>query len=459
MNLSAALSDTTIGLNNITMTDSSTHTGFQQQIDKINESLLLANIKIDHLNLENQQLKVELNKYKNLIEGNKGHCSSDTPVSTMKRKRKRPRLSVSVLESGDSHSGNTKQNTNIEEEKPSVSLIGISKPAIAVKQDKVNNLKNCEHTSNTHHWIPELDTPHTNTSNHQNNKHTSTTFNGTPEPDTKHTNASHETPDYTYISLPAFMENITTTQICQNKYCRKTHIEGEEAKINRQKVLLVADETGRGLGTRLQLLLGENYIVETFIKPYALLDQVVNTCAISCKDFKKNDFVIILAGANDKSPLSVQSYLYHTLNQLKHTNVLVGKVYKNRAMNLHNLNRLMKHVCIHCSNSVFVSLDTDCVSEETASYRLDISQASRLLHREILRISYTNNYINYTVKTRREQQRKSMPHYNDFRQDRLSSAAVENGYSGSFASAIRRTDVTETTTQTENSVGLKFFRE
>lgn len=167
-------------------------------------------------------------------------------------------------------------------------------------------------------------------------------------------------------------------------------------KVNdkRHKILLLADEAGRGIGKRLQKLVGANYVITSIVKSNAMLDQVVDSCSVYCKDFAKSDFVIIMAGSNDKTPLKAQSYLYYTIGQLKQTNVLVCKIYRNNNLNIHSLNTMIRHVC-ECSDNVeFVSLDDGNDSE----FSFDRTIASRLIYRDFLRVNYRNSYRDYMRK-------------------------------------------------------------
>lgn len=158
----------------------------------------------------------------------------------------------------------------------------------------------------------------------------------------------------------------------------------------RHKILFLSDDTGRGVGKRLQRLVGPEYAVTSVIKSGAMFEQVVNSCPNYCKDFTTADFVILMAGSNDSNPLSVQSYLYHTLNELKKTNVFVCKTYRNKKLNVNHLNYMMRHVCRNCTNSEYVEFD-----DEDSFIGFNKLNASRLLYRAFLRVNQRNKYNNY----------------------------------------------------------------
>lgn len=96
----------------------------------------------------------------------------------------------------------------------------------------------------------------------------------------------------------------------------------------KRRVLLLADETGRGLRNILQKRLGEAYQVTSVLKPYASLVHVLSNSHIQCQNFTKLDYVIILAGSHDKDLIKFQSSLYYYLNVLTDTNILFGQINK-----------------------------------------------------------------------------------------------------------------------------------
>lgn len=97
-----------------------------------------------------------------------------------------------------------------------------------------------------------------------------------------------------------------------------------------KKVMIFADERGRGVRTTLQHLLGPAFTVTSVIKPNASLAEILSSSQEKCKYFSDRDFIIILAGSNDRDPLDMQCMLYSCLNKLKHTNVQLCNVAMTR---------------------------------------------------------------------------------------------------------------------------------
>ncbi|CAG5015526.1 unnamed protein product [Parnassius apollo] len=96
----------------------------------------------------------------------------------------------------------------------------------------------------------------------------------------------------------------------------------------KHRVMILSDQAGRGLRSKLQSLLGNDYHVTCFLKPNAKLNELLNSCNTLCMDFTKEDYVIILGGSNDNDLMELQSFLYYTLHQIKCTNVVVCEIQK-----------------------------------------------------------------------------------------------------------------------------------
>ncbi|KAJ8704580.1 hypothetical protein PYW07_011768 [Mythimna separata] len=160
-----------------------------------------------------------------------------------------------------------------------------------------------------------------------------------------------------------------------------------------QRVMIFADQSGYGVRNTLQDYLGKKFAVTSCLKPYATTEEVLKTCVNNCKDFSKSDFVIILAGSNDVNPMDIQTYLHHTVCQLKFTNVIVVPIYRNKTLNERNVNALLKFVCYNCKNSSFVQL---CNESHTTTKYMRMLNACRLIHRQLLHVNYKNNFQKYT---------------------------------------------------------------
>ena len=56
---------------------------------------------------------------------------------------------------------------------------------------------------------------------------------------------------------------------------------------------------GRGLDTKLDKKLSTNYSVQSIIKPFALLEDIIESVAILAKDFNSEDHIVVFAGYNN----------------------------------------------------------------------------------------------------------------------------------------------------------------
>lgn len=159
-------------------------------------------------------------------------------------------------------------------------------------------------------------------------------------------------------------------------------------------VKLFTDERGRGLRTTLQQQMGQDFCVAAEIKPNAPLAEIVKTTGSDCKNFTDKDFVVIIAGSNDKDPLDMQSMLYSGLKALTHTNVVLCSVGKTRHLNENMTNQCFKYISSRFSNVTFLE-----VYEQSSKYNRTIfhkQHASKMLLKELLRLDYKKAYEKYS---------------------------------------------------------------
>lgn len=103
-----------------------------------------------------------------------------------------------------------------------------------------------------------------------------------------------------------------------------------EVVLKKKKVLLLGSSHGRGVGQLLQDSLGSGYQVTSFFKPSASMGQVVEDVGSLCKDFTKEDAVVIVGGAGnsiDRDPdYSIESDLVKIVSATRHTDVRLVSV-------------------------------------------------------------------------------------------------------------------------------------
>lgn len=192
--------------------------------------------------------------------------------------------------------------------------------------------------------------------------------------------------DQSYESNEAIFQPIIThnksetVTKCFNKSCRPA--------TTKHQVLLLADETGRGLRNILETFLGSEYSVVSILKPRASLSDLLTNEIISlAKTFNKNDYIIVLAGNHDDNTNNFQSVLHKFINLSTNTNVLYGKIPENNDMNQYK----NKVVEIICSDFVNVRLTDLCYFR---SNLLDKRDTCRAIVRDmiVLNIRYKKNF-------------------------------------------------------------------
>lgn len=161
---------------------------------------------------------------------------------------------------------------------------------------------------------------------------------------------------------------------------------------NKKRVHLFSDDEGRGMRPILQRLLGEDFIVTSTLKPNATLDQIMADCESICKNFTKDDYVVILTKSSDKNPLKLQSFFFYNLNLLHFTNVLFGEVCKSMFLNEQKLNNVIRIICNNFEHTTFVDFRTANINTQNKLHKCQI------LLREILRQGYHLNYNRYVAK-------------------------------------------------------------
>lgn len=213
--------------------------------------------------------------------------------------------------------------------------------------------------------------------------------------------APRSTEDTNIIALNS-NENSSSQDIMQSSYeikhynkciqsnnLIKTNVKSD--KKSKHKVLILADENGKTIGKRMQKLLGSEFTVQSILKPGALIDQVLNSLNSLCRDFTFQDFVVIMCGSNESNPTHFQSYLYYHLNEISHTNVLVGSVYENKHLNVTILNKNMRQITSNFGHASYI----DIHNFDGINYKLYKQHSCQLMLREMLRRVYKENYDNY----------------------------------------------------------------
>lgn len=170
-------------------------------------------------------------------------------------------------------------------------------------------------------------------------------------------------------------------------------------EIKPRKVMIFADEQGRGLAIKIKSLLGKLYNVQCICKPGANMEEVLKNIESYTKHFSKKDTVIILGGINDVNQYLLFSQLNHKLYFLTKTNTIICQTPFNKHLDEKKLNYEIKFLAKHFENSIYLDMDYERYLPSNRNFVKYISQ--RLL-KEILRISYQTDFQEYT-KQKREQ--------------------------------------------------------
>ena len=159
------------------------------------------------------------------------------------------------------------------------------------------------------------------------------------------------------------------------------------------RVLILADERGRGIASRLCCGALPNYKVEIIFKPNADLMGVVCDCARLARGYGDNDYVIVLAGTDNVSHNSKKinvRELSVKLQCMSFTNLMfISQPFVNNNNNVNNkiskFNMTSYKICqLLCQNITFA--DVNCIME------------SRDMHKHGMRMTWSGktklcNYI------------------------------------------------------------------
>lgn len=90
-----------------------------------------------------------------------------------------------------------------------------------------------------------------------------------------------------------------------------------------KRILILCDQFGKGLGESLNSMI-KGVKIETIIKPYAYLENIINCVDVLCKDFTENDYVIIIGGFNNivRGKYPSFKYISEQMKSCSNTNLL-----------------------------------------------------------------------------------------------------------------------------------------
>lgn len=183
-----------------------------------------------------------------------------------------------------------------------------------------------------------------------------------------------------------------STKITNESQLKEVTKTTEKTKVSKppKRVLILADQQGRGMQTMLQKLIGTEYSVTCIWKPGAKLKDVLSPIHSEVTKLTRQDYVIILGGMNDTSPYELRSSLMSGLNCIKTTNVIVCETPKNIFLREAKLNYEIRFICSRFFNTTFIDMNY------SRYFPYDfVSYTCRNIFQEILRITYKFKIYNY----------------------------------------------------------------
>jgi hypothetical protein len=156
-----------------------------------------------------------------------------------------------------------------------------------------------------------------------------------------------------------------------------------------KRIIILADQQGRGLREKLQYLTGDEYKVYCFMKPGATLAEVLNSYKPELLNLTDKDIIVVLGGINDRNPELLQIRLNIWLHCVHHTKVIIGEVPYNSFLNVHRLNYLLRFISGRHDNVLYLNWNNG--GNYTKLY------LAQILLKEILHINYVYKFNQYTL--------------------------------------------------------------
>ncbi|CAG9782658.1 unnamed protein product [Diatraea saccharalis] len=181
-------------------------------------------------------------------------------------------------------------------------------------------------------------------------------------------------------------EGVRPPQIdCKKKNCdyiyKKSNIIIKKTQ-NNQKIMILGDQQALGLSKLLsKKLSNKKCCITSFIKPDATCHDVLNTNLHN--NFTKDDYLILLIGANDKIPTNIICALSVFLAQSPNTHIFLIQTMINPYLNINMLNNQLKLISKIYKNCKYIGLSEN--SRFNANYLHDIYSRIKL---EMEAISY-----------------------------------------------------------------------
>ncbi|KAL4705384.1 hypothetical protein ACJJTC_000156 [Scirpophaga incertulas] len=129
-----------------------------------------------------------------------------------------------------------------------------------------------------------------------------------------------------------------------------------------RKIIVFADEQGRGIRKALQDLVGSKYSVQCFWKPGARFREVIKWKENILCSLTKKDIVIVLGGINDRNPYEFQCCLWDLCKYVSNTNAILLEIPYNKHLRIEKLNYELRFT-LRLRASAAISLLLACLHQ------------------------------------------------------------------------------------------------
>lgn len=224
------------------------------------------------------------------------------------------------------------------------------------------------------------------------------------------------------------------------------NIKSKNSLKNKSKVIVIADQLGRGVRHALQNLLGEEFTVICLCKPGAKMYDLLSSYKQDLLSLTVTDYVVLMGGINDKNPIELKYNVEAWVNSLTNTNVLICEIPYNRLLNEKRLNYELRFICKRYNNSVFVDMN---FNQFVPNKTIFATFTSRSLLKEILRMEYKQKMNAYMLSNKN----RMLPNQSV----KLCDKAIQTNYS-SFDNNCSSSSSNESIEYEKNNDPNEFFR-
>lgn len=347
-NSSSLLFDNTIAsLPNTSIDENMFTRELHEKIFKLSEGLNIANLEVENLNYENTKLKKELERCNKIIEMYKTIGTQDGKTHTPSSRRRGNKNKIQR-----NSTTNTPEKSSINQTQPKT-----TEPT-AVSSENISP-------------------------NYFDNNHSTTLE-----------QLQSDIISELHYSSPKSEQNAIINH--EHKCTPPSNIKNNQEKENKKKVIILADQQGRGVQRNLEKLLGDDAnLVMCLWKPGATLSDILSAPNEDLSNLGKQDHIVIIGGTNDRNPFTFQLSVNNWLHSLTNTNVTICEIPYNASLNVQKLNYELKFACSRYNNAYFLDLEYEQNIPKGSYFTRSLCT---FLLRNLLHINYKLNYLTFKEK-------------------------------------------------------------